>query len=253
MRAYNELAAWWPLFSPPEHYDEEAEDLLRRLSPLPPAGSKTLLELGSGGGSLASHLKNQFALTLTDISEGMLAQNRAVNPEAEFFVGDMRTLRLNRVFDYVLVHDAVCYMTTLGDLQAAIATAAAHCAPDGTVIFLPDFVKETFTAGSDHGGEDAPDGRGFRYLEWKSDPDPDDTTYIVDYAFLIRESNGDARVVHDRHMEGLFTRGQWLDAFRAAGLDASSDLDAWGRDVFIARKCRIPGQTPHSTFGGDVE
>jgi ubiquinone/menaquinone biosynthesis C-methylase UbiE len=152
VKAYTELAAWWPLFSPAEHYDEEAEDLLRRLSPLPPPGTKALLELGSGGGSLAFHLKKQFALTLTDISEAMLAQNRAVNPEAEFVAGDMRTLRLKRVFDYVLVHDAVCYMTTLGDLQAAITTAAEHCAQDGTVIVLPDFVKETFTPGSDHGG-----------------------------------------------------------------------------------------------------
>jgi hypothetical protein len=71
---------------------------------------------------------------------------------------------------------------------------------------------------------------------WKSDPDPTDTTYIVDYAFLIRESNGGVRVVHDRHIEGLFSRRQWLDAFRAAGLDASSDVDQFGRDVFLAHK-----------------
>ena len=235
MKAYDELAAWWPLFSPAVHYVEEAADLLRRLAPLPPPGTKTLLELGSGGGSLAFHLKQQFKLTLSDLSEGMLAQNRAINPEAEFFAGDMRTLRLNRTFDYVLVHDAVCYMTTRSDLQAAIDTAAAHCAPKGTVVFLPDYVKETFTPGSDHGGEDGTDGRGFRYLEWSSDPDPTDTTYVVDYAFMMREANGDVRVVHDRHFEGLFARQVWLDAFSAAGLSASSEIDQFGRDVFIAR------------------
>ena len=38
----------------------------------------------------------QFTLTLTDLSEGMLAQSRALNPEAEHIAGDMRTLRLNR-------------------------------------------------------------------------------------------------------------------------------------------------------------
>jgi SAM-dependent methyltransferase len=235
VKAYQELAAWWPLFSPPVHYVEEAADLLQRLEPLPPPGTATLLELGSGGGSLAFHLKQQFRLTLTDLSEGMLAQNRAMNPEAEFVAGDMRTLRLNRTFDYVLVHDAVCYMTTQADLQAAIETAAAHCAPTGTVVFLPDFVKETFTPGSEDGGEDGADGRGFRYLEWSSDPDPNDTTYLVDYAFMMRDANGDVRVVHDRHIEGLFARQVWLDAFTAAGLSASSELDAFGRDVFIAR------------------
>ena len=161
-RFYQELSEWWPLFSPAIHYVEEAQDLRRRLAPLPAPGTTTLLELGSGGGSLASHLKDQFKLTLTDLSEGMLAESRALNPEAEHIQGDMRTLRLNREFDYVLVHDAVCYMTTLGDLQKAIDTAAVHCACGGTVIFLPDFVSETFEPGTEDGGEDAPDGRGFR-------------------------------------------------------------------------------------------
>jgi SAM-dependent methyltransferase len=236
MRFYQELAAWWPLFSPPVQYIDEADDLLRRLAPLPLPGANTMLELGSGGGSLAFHLKKQFTLTLTDLSEGMLAESRAINPEAEHVAGDMRTLRLDREFDYVLVHDAVCYMTELGDLRAAIATAAVHCKRGGTVIFLPDYVKETFTPGTDNGGEDSADGRGFRYLEWQWDPDPNDSTYLVDYAFLLREANGEVRVVHDRHIEGLFPRATWLSLFEAAGLAATNDLDDWGRDVFLARK-----------------
>ena len=83
MRFYQELSEWWPLFSPPIHYVEEAQDLLRRLAPLPAPGTTTMLELGSGGGSLASHLQDQFKLTLTDLSVGMLAQSRAINPAAE--------------------------------------------------------------------------------------------------------------------------------------------------------------------------
>ncbi len=232
---YRELADWWPLFSPPVHYLEEIDDLLPRLGPLPAPGTATLLELGCGGGSFAFHLRHQFALTLTDLSEGMLAQSRALNPEAEHIAGDMRSLRLHRRFDYVLLHDAVCYMTTIADLQAAITTAALHCRPGGTVIVLPDYVSETFASGTDHGGEDAPDGRGLRYLEWRWDPDPSDNTYIVDYAFLLREANGEVRVEHDRHLEGLFPRALWQEAFRSAGLSATSAIDPFGRDVFIAR------------------
>jgi SAM-dependent methyltransferase len=235
-RFYQELSEWWPLFSPPSHYVEEAADLLRRLAPLPPPRTATMLELGSGGGSLASHLTPQFTMTLTDLSEGMLAVSRSTNPGTEHMQGDMRTLRLNREFDCVLVHDAVCYMTELRDLRAAIETAAAHCKRGGTVIVLPDHVAETFRPGTDEGGEDGPDGRGLRYLEWCWDPNPADTTYIVDYAFLLREANGDVRAVHDRHIEGLFPRATWLETFDAAGLSATSDLDDWGRDVFLARK-----------------
>jgi SAM-dependent methyltransferase len=232
---YNDLATWWPLFSPPVHYLEEVDDFLKRIGPLTAPGPASLLELGCGGGSFASHLKEHFTLTLTDVSEGMLAQSRIINPEAEHIAGDMRTLRLNRRFDYVLVHDAVCYMTTAADLRAAIETAAVHCRAGGMVIVLPDYVAETFAPGTEHGGEDAPDGRGFRYLAWHSDPDPSDTTYIVNYAFLLKEADGDVRVEHDRHIEGLFPRAVWLETFRAAGLSAASEIDPFGRDVFIAR------------------
>jgi hypothetical protein len=231
---YDQLAAWWPLFSPPVHYGEEAADLLARLGPVARSGFATLLELGSGGGSLASHLKPHFLLTLTDRSPGMLDVNRVVNPEAEHIAGDMRTLRLNRTFDVVLVHDAIMYATSEADVRATIETAAAHVAPGGTVVFLPDFTKETFKPGTDHGGEDGTDGRGLRYLEWHWDPDPADDTYLVDYAFLLREANGDVRAVHDRHVEGLFARGQWLSWFAAAGIPATSELDPWCRDVFMA-------------------
>ena len=87
----------------------------------------------------------------------------------------MRTLRLGRTFDAVLVHDAVMYMTTEADLRQAIETAYVHVRPGGVAVFAPDFVKETFKPSTDHGGHDG-DGRALRYLEWSFDPDPDDTT-----------------------------------------------------------------------------
>ena len=87
---YDDLADWWPLFSPPEHYAEEAADLLQRVGPV--SDRATLLELGSGGGSLASHLQPYFTLTLTDRSAGMLDNSRRINPGAEHIVSDMRTL-----------------------------------------------------------------------------------------------------------------------------------------------------------------
>jgi trans-aconitate methyltransferase len=234
---YDDLAEWWPLFSPPEHYGEEAIDLLQRLGPavVPEA---TLLELGSGGGSLASHLKPYFKMTLTDRSPGMLTVNRAVNPESEHLVGDMRNIRLGRQFDVVLLHDAIMYATDPDAVRAALETAAAHCRPAGTVVVLPDYVRETFVEGTEEGGSDAVDGRGLRYLEWRWDPDPADDTYLVDYAFLLREVTGSVRVVHDRHVEGLFDRSRWLDWFNAAGLAATSSIDKWGRDVFLAQPVR---------------
>ena len=97
-------------------------------------------------------------------------------------------------------------------------------------------MRETFTSGTEEGGEDADDGRGFRYLEWRWDPDPNDNTYLVDYAFMMRDAHGAVRVEHDRHVEGLFARAQWIEWLEACGFSVSSQLDPWGRDLFLARK-----------------
>jgi hypothetical protein len=63
LRLYTDLAQWWPLPSPPSYYDEEAADLLRSLRSAVDAPPRTLLELGSGGGSLAWHLERCFERT----------------------------------------------------------------------------------------------------------------------------------------------------------------------------------------------
>ena len=234
-RLYEDLADWWPLLSPPAEYVAEAADLLDRLGAGARAGGPdaTMLELGAGGGSLAFHLKRHFRVTLTDRAPAMLAVSQATNPECEHLPGDMRSLRLGREFDVVLVHDAITYATEPADVQATLRTAALHCRPGGTVAVLPDFVRETFAPDTDHGGHDAPDGRGLRYLEWTWDPDPADDTYLVDYAFLLRAGDGTVTVAYDRHVEGLFSRARWLAWFAEAGLVARSSMDPWGRDVFL--------------------
>ena len=234
MRMYNDLARWWPLLSPPSEYHEEAADLLGRLPRSATSQPLTMLELGSGGGSLAAHLKHHYRLTLTDISADMLAVSRTINSECEHLQGDMRSLRLHRRFDIVLVHDAIMYAVEPADVQATLATAALHCRAGGTVVVLPDYVRETFVPGTDCDGHDAADGRGLRYLEWRWDPDPADNTYAVEYAFLLRETDGKVVVEHDRHQEGLFPRADWLVWFEEAGLTPSGAIDSSGREIFLA-------------------
>jgi hypothetical protein len=234
-RMYHDLADWWPLLSPPSAYEEEAADLLGRL-PAAPGSRPTLLELGAGGGSRAFHLKRHCRLTLTDLSPAMLAVSQRVNPECEHLQGDMSMLRLGRQFDVVLIHDAIMYATSPATVQATLRTAAIHCRPGGTVAILPDYVRETFVPGSDQDGHDAPDGRGLRYLEWRWDPDPTDDTYRVDYAFLLRGADGSTRVAHDRHVEGLFARAQWLRWLEEAGIPAHGAHDSSGREIFIGTR-----------------
>jgi len=237
MKLYDDLAELGPLISAPSEYVEEAAYLRRVLDAATTPSPRSVLELGSGWGNVATFLKAHYALTLTDVAPRMLAVSRAANPECEHIEGDLRTLRLGRQFDAVLVHDAIVYMTTLDDLRAAMRTAFEHLRPGGAAVFVPDEVAETFESCANlHGGDG--DGRSVRYVEWSVDPDPSDTSYLVDYVVLIRDATGDLRIVHDRHVSGLFPRATWLQALHDVGFDADVDVvtDEWGRDVFIARR-----------------
>jgi SAM-dependent methyltransferase len=228
-RFYLELADWWPLISPVEEYQEEAGEVGRHLVS---AGIEVVdvLELGSGGGHVARWLRERFRLTLVDLSPAMLEVSMALNPTCEHLVGDMRTVRLGRTFDAVLIHDAIAYLRTEDDLRAAIETAREHCRPGGIVVLVPDEITESFEPGADHGGCDGRDGRGVRYLQWSIDPDPSDTTTRTDYVFLLREADGTTRTVHDVHITGLFPESTWLRLLTKAGLDAEARTEVTTED-----------------------
>lgn len=253
LRFYREFAAWWPLVDDPASYAEEAGVYGDLLADACDGPLESLLELGSGGGNNALHMKRRFnRLALTDVSGGMLEVSRALNPECEHRRGDMRTLRLERTFDAVFIHDAVCYMTTEADLRRALETAWVHCRPGGAVLLAPDYVRENFRVGATAGGCDErsePDrtgacARGLRYLEWVWDPDPRDTQYRADYAFLLRERDGSVRTVHDRHVEGLFPRDRWLGLLAEVGFTARSaplvlsDVEPGRHEMFVGRRPR---------------
>lgn len=218
---YGDLAGWWPVLSSPGDYAEEAAFYRRTLLSAGAPSPGSLLELGSGGGNNASHLKRHFSMTLVDLSPGMLAVSRALNPECEHVLGDMRTARLGRLFDAVFIQDAIAYMRTEEDLAAAIGTAFEHCRPGGVALFAPDHTRETFAASTDRGGHDCA-GRSMRYLEWTWDPDPADSTYVCDMAYMLREADGSVRCMHDRHVLGLFGHDVWLRLLGRAGFEARS-------------------------------
>ena len=120
---------------------------------------REVLELGSGGGNNASHMKHAFAMTLVEPADGMHHISWALNPECEHVPGDMRTVRLGRAFDAIFVHEAVMYMTIEDDLRAALTTVAVHLAPVGVALVAPDATTETFREATEHGGDEADGGR----------------------------------------------------------------------------------------------
>lgn len=216
-RLYTEFAEWWPLLSSPSDYEEDGEALWDLVKEQARGPVKRLLELGSGGGHLVHHLPRSVELVLVDQSEAMLAQSRALNPRATHLQGDMRKLSLDERFDLVLLHDAVMYLTSPEDLQAALDTAADHLRPGGLMVLMPDTASDFFEETTVTTGHDHADGRGARLCEWNHSPKGN--TFQVDFALMLKHRDGTVEHHHERHTMALFPVEHYVEALMTAGLE----------------------------------
>jgi SAM-dependent methyltransferase len=241
-RLYDDLAWLWPALSPPQHYAAEAqlldELIAERLGP----GPQRVLELGAGGGHTLVHLSDRghgrHHCVAADLSDPMLAHARRLIPGLSTYVGDMRDLRLHQAFDVVLIHDAIDYLLSPDDLRQTMDTVTRHLTPGGIACLAPTYTRETFIDGDTAEDAATTDTYDLTYFSYIHDPDPADDTFEMILLYLLRPpgSSGDAdaeagrppaaagrrevQLIEDRHTCGLFSRPQWLEAIRTAGLEA---------------------------------
>jgi SAM-dependent methyltransferase len=233
-RLYADLASLWPRISPPEYYREEAATVSELIGTAAGHPVRRVLELGSGGGHLASHLRRGFDMTLVDRSRPMLELSRALNPACAHHEADMEAVRLGERFDAVLVYDAVSYVTTEAALARVLATAHAHLGRGGVLLLGPDAFRETFEARVYRGRYDD-EALSVTYEERSWDPDPEDSLVTSDFVFHVRPRAGRPRTYRDRHTFGLFARRCWLDLVARAGFAPRLASPAGHRDFVIGR------------------
>ncbi len=236
-RLYTDLAPWWAALANRDSHPAEAAHLQALADQALGCRVESLLEIGCGGGGIAAHFDDDREVVLCDLSAEMLEVCRGHNPGRTCVQGDMRTLRLDRTFDAVLLHDAVMYLTSEADLQATMHTAAAHLNPGGVFLVVPDVLKEGFTERAVSGGTVG--YPGLQLLEWHWDPDPSDETYQLDINILLRTEAGTMEAIHETHTLGLFSAETFVRCLMNAGLKPVSEL-IWDEtllpEVFAARK-----------------
>ena len=219
MALYDRLVPWYHLLDDAAEHEPEARRFLEYFGGAIRGPRETLLELGAGAGNTASFLTGAYRCTLSEPSAAMRALSEARNRDAEHLGGDMRSLRLGRSFDAVLIHDAIVYMRSRDELRAAMETAFVHLRPGGAAILVPDAFRGELREYTElHEGDDA--DRSLRALEWCWDPDPEDELCSVEWSFLARHGR-DMVSIHDRHVEGLFDKRTWVELAREAGFEVS--------------------------------
>jgi SAM-dependent methyltransferase len=217
-RLYSDLAWTWPIISTLEHYIEETEFFCNVIRGQSRISVKTLLHLGCGGGHNDYTLKKYFQVTGVDISPGMLELAKKLNPEGNYIIGDMRSVRLDNTFDAVVAIDSIAYMVTVEDLQGMFATAFSHLKPGGVFLFVVEETIDDFKQNKTTSYTNCRGDVEITFIENLYDPDPSDTSYEATFIYLIRRK-GNLEIHTDRHLCGVFRLNILIDLLREIGFE----------------------------------
>ena len=234
---YTDLAWLWPMWGDAAteyaHYCQHVSDLIRQYSKRP---AVTLLDIGCGGGKNVMNLNQNFDITGLDLSPTMLAQAKELNPDCMFVQGDMRTFRLGRTFDAVLMDDGISHMNCRADFVSAFSTAHAHLNPGGVMIATPDVTIETFQQNKTTTTTATQDGLDVVFVENVYDPDPTDEQYETTILYLIRD-HCRLRVETEHWTMGLFSPDTWRRVMRETGFEVHEGRYNPNEDEYTVFAC----------------
>jgi SAM-dependent methyltransferase len=168
----------------------------------------------------------------------MLAQAKELNRGCRFVQGDMRTFRLGRAFDAVLMDDAISHMNCRADFGAAFRTAYAHLNPGGVLIATPDVTVETLQQNKTTTTPATRGGLDVVFVENVYDPDPADEQYETTILYLIRD-HGRLRIETEHWTMGIFSLDTWRQVLRETGFqvhEGQYNPGEYGYTVFTCVK-----------------
>jgi SAM-dependent methyltransferase len=210
-------------------YPREAAELDRLIQERSP-GARTLLDVACGTGAHLEHLAGYEAEGL-DLDPEMLAVARERLPKVAFHEGDMVDFDLGKRFDAVVcMFSSIGYVRSEERLQSAIAAMAHHLEPGGVLVVEPWLSPEVWV--DRHVGAVFVDEPKLKIARMNVGQREGDVS-IFEFEYLVGTPNGLERF-NERHELGLFTVEQYLEAFRAAGLEADHDPEGpMGRGLYI--------------------
>ena len=236
--AYNDLAWTERIIAPPDEYAKETEPLINAIKEHSVNEVRTLLHLGCGAGGNDYTFKRYYQVTGIDVSEKMLEIARDLNPEADYHLGDMRTIELGEFFDVVVAPESIDYMRTEDELYSAMMTAQKNLKPGGLFLVVANtaerFRQNNFVYS---GSREDIEVTLFEnnYVAANSR-----TTYEATLIYLIRRK-GKLEIYSDQHVLGLFKLEIWLDLLKRVGFDIVNQIDMdHGYDQYIAGEGKYP-------------
>ena len=211
-------------------YPREAAELDRLIQERRP-GARTLLDVACGTGAHLEHLEG-YEVEGLDLDPEMLAVARERLPDVPFHEGDMAAFDLGERFDTVVcMFSSIGYVRTEERLRSAIASMARHLEPGGVLVVEPWLSPDVWM--DRHVGAVFVDEPELKIARMNI-AQREGNVSIVEFEYLVGTPDGIERF-SERHELGLFTVEQYLEAFRAAGLEANHDPEGpMGRGLYVA-------------------
>lgn len=232
---YGQHADLWPIVAPVESYRDEMREwveLIREV--LGRRDRLEVLDLGTGGGHHLYQLCRLWDGTVggvaTDISGPMLERVAHLVPEFETLTQDMTTLKLDRRFPLVTVHDSFCYLRERGQVASLFSRIAEHLEPGGLALVKVDALAGEFDGPYRYLTTFEETEREVTLTHYEWDPDPNDSELEVIYLFLDQRS-GKVETREERHLMGIFSRSELSELWSEAGLVGRwVELERWDED-----------------------
>lgn len=215
-------------------YSTEANKAHQFIQKYKRSGGNTLLDVACGTGTHAEYFNKYYEVAGLDLDPKMLKIARSKHPKIRFHQGDMTSFKLDRQFDVIVnLFSSIGYVKTKSRLQKAIKTMHRHLLPGGVLLVEPWFAPEQWKPGGVFTIHvDKPDLRIVRM----SHGGRRGKLSLLEFQYLIGTSKGIEHYT-EMHELGLFTHKDYIEAFKAAGLNVHHDAKGLdGRGLYIGTK-----------------
>lgn len=229
---YNASARFYDLiYSKIKDYEREAADLLEVIRSRGDYEGKSLLDVACGTGEHLRYLKDHFRVEGLDLSPELLRIAGAKNPGVPVHLGNMLDFELGRSFEVITcLFSSIGYMTSVDELNAAVATMGRHLNRGGLLLVEPWFTPETWKEG--HISLAVAEGEGLKVARMSTSR-TEGKVSAFDFHFLVGTPEGTSHLV-ETHRMGLFTQEEMVASFEANRLRCSYDPEGpFGRGLYI--------------------
>jgi ubiquinone/menaquinone biosynthesis C-methylase UbiE len=232
-RTFNKSANYYDLIyaALEKDYRKETNQLRKLIQRFKQSEGKDLLDVACGTGHHIQHMRKYYSCEGLDLQPNLLTIARKRNPCVKFYHGNMLTFNLRKQFDVITcLFSAIGYMKTLRELNQAIRNMTRHLRPGGVIIVEPWLTPTMLRPG--HVGSvfvNQPKLKIARMniLVVKG------RLSILKFHYLIGTPNG-VEYMTESDEFGLFTRVEYMSAFRKAGLKVTYDRKGLiGRGLYI--------------------